>query len=102
LDNPSSHRKGAKKCPESYGPLCQRSLIPVKAGTSDILVEGRLRSHYLIMATMGRVKHVWHEFARESRPFEGGLEGKSEAAQGPGSGPAGGEAGRKRERELER
>ncbi len=60
--------------------LCQRTLIRVKIRSRDILVEGRLRSHYLIVATMGRVNHIRHEFATKSRPAQSGFEREPETA----------------------
>ena len=47
----------AMQCPGIVGPLCQIALIRVKVPSRDIAVESRLRSLYLIKATMGRVNH---------------------------------------------
>lgn len=45
------------QCPGIVNLLCQITLIRVKVLKRDIAVEGRLRSLYLIKATMGRVNH---------------------------------------------
>jgi hypothetical protein len=47
----------ATQCPGILGLLCQITLILVKVLNRDIAVESRLRSLYLIKATMGRVNH---------------------------------------------
>jgi len=45
------------QCPGILDLLCQITLIRVKVRKCDIAVESRLRSLYLIEATMGRVNH---------------------------------------------
>ena len=44
--------------PGDQGALWQKTLIPVEDPDLNIVVETRLRSLYLMLATMGRVNHA--------------------------------------------